>query len=714
MEKNDQDTYKSILEGDRMARARFSGHGSAIAQAYNHMIMPLASRRDKITQVKWGIEDFIYRFQRYPEGMWLPETAVDTETLEVLALHDIKFTILAPHQAKRIRKIGDDWSEMKSHEIYTGRAYLCKLPSGRTINIFFYNGGLSHGIGFGQLLNDGKSFADRLVQAANGDPSRLVNVAVDGETFGHHHRYGDMALSFSIDYLEKTGLLELTVYGEYLEKYPAEYEVEILENSSWSCAHGVERWRSDCGCNSGAHPGWSQTWRTPLRNSLDWLRDEINKFAEKEKAFSSLWEARDKYIVVLLERTKTKEFAEFHMNNMEANISRAVKLMELQRYLMFMYTSCGWFFDDIDGLESRLVLRFAIRAIQIAKELFGVDFEPEFCSQLLPATSNMGEFQNGGEIVADSLVKEKVDATRVGVYIVISLLVGEAIGEIETFHYQIVNYHADKMNSDKIESLTGELILRDIYTLEETEITFFVKSDLSFDIFAYILPGIDPMRTRKIFRNISGYLENSQIKGLNAYLLDTFKDSRYSLQHLFHDKQNEISSRILKEAVVELQKTQNRIIARNYKIINYFHSNALTIPKSIFDVVENTISEKLKDIFLQEEIDTLQLKKYLKRAKKFSVSLNPEELQLTASRKIHDLLYKLYKEDRMDLVDNILETLEILFNSSFDLNVAKAQNLYYRIWKEKYSQPEMVYYNGEERKKDLFLKVGNYLRMSLA
>ena len=276
MEVYAKETYLAILEADKESIRRFGGHGSAMAQVYNHMIMPLSNARDKETQVIWGIRDFESRFGRRPEGMWLAETAVDIETLEALAANDIQFTVLAPRQAKATRKIGEaNWVEVNERSVDTKRAYRYNLPSGKFINLFFYDGDISQGIAFNGLLNDGKRFAENLLSAIDQhtDESQLVHVATDGETYGHHHKHGDMALAFCLDYIEKDERVTLTNYSQFLSLAPPVYEAQIIENSSWSCVHGIERWRSDCGCSSGGREGWTQQWRKPLRDSLDWLRD---------------------------------------------------------------------------------------------------------------------------------------------------------------------------------------------------------------------------------------------------------------------------------------------------------------------------------------------------------------------------------------------------------------------------------------------------------
>ncbi|HEU4413743.1 MAG TPA: DUF3536 domain-containing protein, partial [Candidatus Angelobacter sp.] len=379
MKEKAPDTYKCILESDEESRKEFSGHGSAIAQGYNHMILPLANARDKYTQVFWGVRDFEHRFGRMPEGMWLPETAVDVETLEALAECDLKFTILAPHQAARVRKIGGrNWKDVHGGRIDPTRAYLCRLPSGRKINLFFYDGPISQAVAFERLLNNGEHFAGRLRNGFSDkrDWPQLMHIATDGETYGHHHKHGDMALAYALDRIEDDGEIALTNYGEFLEEFPPTHEVQIVENTAWSCSHGVERWRSDCGCNSG-HAGWRQMWRAPLRQALDYLRDATAELFEREAAsmLRNPWDARNDYIDVILDRSPEALWIFFEKHSRRQLHSEettcVLKLLEMQRHAMLMYTSCGWFFDELSGIETVQVMQYAGRVIQLAKEVSG-------------------------------------------------------------------------------------------------------------------------------------------------------------------------------------------------------------------------------------------------------------------------------------------------------------------------------------------------------
>jgi alpha-amylase/alpha-mannosidase (GH57 family) len=425
------DVYAAVLAADRESRERFSGHGSALAQAYNHVILPLANRRDKQTQIVWGLRDFEHRFGRPAAGMWLPETAVDLESLDLLAAHGVRFTILEPHQARRVRPLPPpagrellppaaapapsaaerlpDWRSVAGGGIDTSRPYAVTLPSGRRLAVFFYDGPIARAVAFEGLLSSGDRFAGRLLAGApqDGGADPLIHVATDGETYGHHHRHGEMALSYALHQIESNGWATLTNYGEYLASHPPAEEVEIVENTSWSCVHGVDRWREDCGCRIGGQPGWTQAWRAPLRQALDELRDELGPLYEQAagEVFEAPWQARDDSLALVLDPSPEGVDAFFacHARGAAATgarRARARRLLDMQRYAMLMYTSCGWFFDDLAGLEAVQVLRYAGRAAQLADELFGGHCERALLRRLAWARSNDPMAGNGRDLYA--------------------------------------------------------------------------------------------------------------------------------------------------------------------------------------------------------------------------------------------------------------------------------------------------------------------------
>ncbi|HBL29498.1 MAG TPA: hypothetical protein DD490_21910 [Acidobacteria bacterium] len=384
--------YGALLAADRESRERFSGHGSALMQPYNHIILPLANRRDKQTQVAWGVADFAHRFGRRPEGAWLPETAVDLESLELLVDQGIRFTILEPGQAQGA--------------VDTTLPAEVLLPSGRTIAVFFYDGRTSRAVAFEGLLSSGERFAEHLLSSVPGEPNRprLAHIATDGETYGHHHRFGEMALAYALQYIEEQRLARLTNYGEFLALHPPRERVEIHEGTAWSCAHGVGRWHRDCGCHTGGRPGWNQAWREPLRAALDDLRDVLAPRFEREAAriFRDPWAARDDYVAVLLDRTPAGVAAFFDRQAagqpQGLDRVRALHLLEMQRQALLMYTSCGWFFSDLSGIETIQVLSYAGRAVQLAEQLFHEEIEERFLRRLDASRSNLPEHGTGRDL----------------------------------------------------------------------------------------------------------------------------------------------------------------------------------------------------------------------------------------------------------------------------------------------------------------------------
>ena len=459
LKENAQRTNRMILDADQTSLDRFGGHGSALAQGYNHIIMPLANTRDRISQIRWGIADFESRYGRKPEGMWLAETAVDRETLDLLAQHGILFTILAPHQCARIRPLEKStvaeesaaWRETPNASVDPTQPYRVQLKESRSIAVFFYNKTVSHAVAFEGLLDNGVTFAQYLLGSFHreSDHAQLVHIATDGESYGHHHKHGEMALSSALRWLEQHSDAKLTNYGEFLEKFPPTWEAEVNENSSWSCPHGVERWRSDCGCNSGGTV-WNQKWRAPLRASLDWLRDTVAPLTEEaaKPLLVDAWEARNAYIQVILDRSSenVERFLAQHATHplSPAERIRVLKLMELQRHALLMYTSCGWFFDDISNIETVQIISYAGRVLQLAAELFGKQgaaLETEFIARIQEAKSNIPEQKNGAEIYKRYISTERIGLEQPGP----DLVPNNREGSAARWHHPPCWYHGRNM-----------------------------------------------------------------------------------------------------------------------------------------------------------------------------------------------------------------------------------------------------------------------------
>jgi len=400
-----------ICEADRTSE-RSLGCGNAMAQCYNHMIMPLANHRDRRTQVIWGIQDFKARFGRAPLGMWLPETAVNLATLEELARNGIQFTILAPHQCAAVRPMGDGaWMGTPGGiGLDVTRPYRQHLPSGRHLDVIFYHGGTSQAIAFGGLLDNGDRFAHHLMDLLpRDDEPRLIAIATDGETYGHHHRFGEMALARAFQLISERREVFITNPAAFLRAHPPTWECQVAENTSWSCAHGIERWRSDCGCHTGGQVGWHQRWRGPLREALDHLRDRIDQvYEDRIRDLMDPWELRDLFAKALLDvrderhspLRKRQEFLREVLPGLSPERGvEVLSLLEAQRMRMFMYTSCGWFFNDVAGIETRQILSYAERALELTREATGVDPSGDFYSILKTAEGNQRDLPNALEVL---------------------------------------------------------------------------------------------------------------------------------------------------------------------------------------------------------------------------------------------------------------------------------------------------------------------------
>ena len=547
------DTYQAILDADRLSKQRFSGHGSALAQCYNHMIMPLANARDKLTQVIWGIEDFRFRFGRDPEGMWLPETAVDLETLDLLAGHGIKFTILAPSQAKSV-----DGTDVTGQRIDPARAYRQKLASGRSIDLFFYDGPVSQAVAFEHLLDNGVRFASRLLDALSDqrEGPQLAHIATDGETYGHHHPFGDMALAYALDHIESSGLAKVTNYAEFLDQHPSELDVEILENTAWSCVHSVQRWTANCGCNSGGHPDWNQEWRAPLRAAIDWLRDEIAPRYEKMAAryFKDPWEARNNYIHVILDRSAASKerfaAANFRRKTLQRSDRVTIwKLLEMQRHALLMYTSCGWFFDELSGIETVQVIQYAGRVAELAGELFGESIEERFVRKLALAKSNLANHSDGAHIFEEFVKPARVDLLKLGAHYAMSSLFESFADNTRIYSYSVDNKDYRLKRSGKMRLAFGKARFTSEITQDSEMLMFGVLHFGDHNLHG----GVGLFRSEDAYRELGKStreaFSRSDLAATIRCLDEGFGGHMYSLKNLFRDEQRKVLTEALESTV---------------------------------------------------------------------------------------------------------------------------------------------------------------------
>jgi alpha-amylase/alpha-mannosidase (GH57 family) len=704
--------YQSILEADKESAKIFSGHGSAIAQVYNHMIMPLANKRDKETQVKWGIKDFEMRFGRYPEGIWLPETAVDIETLETLAENNIKFTILAPHQAKRFRKNGDnEWVDVKDSRIDPRRAYICKLPSKKTISLFFFDKSRASDVAFGNLLSSGDVFANRLMEGFNDSDDKtnpLVHLASDGETYGHHHPHGDMTLAYCIYLIESKKLAKLTNYSEFLENHPPDFEVEIQENTSWSCYHGVERWRNDCGDNSGKS-GWKQKWRKPLREAMDWLRDALSsKFEiEAKKYLIDPWKARDNYITIVLDKSRenVERFLLENQNKVlnEGEKQLVLKLLEMQRHSMLMFTSCGWFFDEVSGLETVQVMMYAARAMQLAKQVLGLELENEYVKMLENAPSNIPQFENGAKIYNIFVKQAIVDLSKLGAQGIILQLFSNEKPPTPSEEQQYgccftINYkEIEKHEAGKFKLVIAQSTVQSKITLEEIAIAGVAiwLGDQN------VSCGIKLDTNDDFFKAIKNeFLEKFNKGEINEIILliqKTFENNTYSLKDLIKDDKVRILNYIIQDAVKKAIELNEIIYKENTALLRFIKEAKLSPPKSFQTATEIVLNSQIQKLLAAENSDVELISKIISESKMVSIEFDSELISLEASKKITKEFKKILDSPPdANKLEDIEKLIIALGDLPLKLNLWNAQNIAFEIAQKIYKTMQVK--NDEKSK----------------
>ncbi len=578
---------RAIQDADRASVKRCRGHGNAIAQAYNHTILPLAGLRDKQIQVRWGIEAFHHYFQRPPEGMWLPEAAVDLETLEVLADHDIRFTVLSPDQAARFRRPGSpSWLEIGEQVLNTRVPYCCTLPSGREMNLFFYDGEVAQQVAFQRLLNSGEQFMQRLLSRFDPDETgpQIVHVATDGETFGHHHRFGEMALAYFIQQLRENGETRMINYGEYLSRFAPDREVQIVEKSSWSCAHGVERWRSDCGCRLGG-ADQHQRWRAPLREALDHLKEGLDRVFEEEgnKLFSDPWEVLFSYVQILLNRDEEGIHAFFQRvlgrDATEEECSTALKLLEMQRHAQLMFTSCAWFFDEISGIESLQVLKFAARAIQLAEHNFSARLEEGFLEILKEAPSNDPRFGDGKRLWEEEVRPEVIDLERVLAHFAILAVFRRDAASRESYAYSRINLDEEIHETGLVHLSLGRAEVISHITLQRSTKIYAVIQFGGLDVQFFWLPDPGEEAYQALKARWDTTYREASVGDLYQTLLRYFGQSTHTLDDLFLDEQRLIIDRTLQDRVNKYNVQFERFFQRDSVLIKRLARLKYPIPE---------------------------------------------------------------------------------------------------------------------------------------
>lgn len=716
LQQADPTTYQGIQRADQLSQERFGGHGSAMAQVYSHLIMPLCNPRDKETQIIWGIRDFEYRFGRKPEGIWLAETAVDTETLELLVKHGIKFTLLAPRQAKAVRRIGEEhWQDRHEGNINPKLAYRCPLPSGQSINVFFYDGNVSQAVAFEKLLNDSRRFADRILGTfEHNEKIELAHIATDGESYGHHHRFGEMALAGALEYIDGLNGFELTNYAQFLELFPPEWKAQIHENSSWSCVHGVERWRADCGCNTGGNPGWNQAWRKPLRETLDWLRDEIIPIFEHEagKLVKDPWAARNDYIDIILDRglESIEGFIEKHARASFRPTDRTqlLRLMEMQRQAMQMFTSCGWFFDEVSGIETNQILQYALRAIYYANQVGGVQYHDEFKRRLAMIPSNV--YESGLVAYEKQVIPSRVDLERVGMHYATKTIFDSYPEEVKLFKYLTSSKRLRQAQAGSQKLSIGHLQVKSGATLSEKELSFAALYLGQHNIIGKISVNMDPAVYEEMETRLMDAFKAADLGPLIDLMQYYFGMDTYSIHTLFSDERREVLKEIMDSSLQRAERAYRYFYENNYQLMRTLATSDVPIPSSYKGAATLILNQELKAYFKKNLLEVRDLKRLATEFNHWEVKITDKPgIRLTASDRIlYEVRLATHEDGTLKNLQNLIEILEVLETMGVELDIWKVQNLYVGIMKE-YEEEKWVF--SSDQWQDAFFKLGELLKV---
>jgi alpha-amylase/alpha-mannosidase (GH57 family) len=714
METRTPEVYGAVLAADRLGRERFSGHGGALAQGYHHIILPLANRRDKRTQILWGLADFEHRFGRPAEGFWLPETAVDTESLEILAELGIRFTLLEPLQARRFRPLSagkdGDWQEARG-ALDSRVPYRLNLPSGRTLDLFFYDGAISRSIAFDGLLANGEALVGRLLGAfssgsENGRPE-LVHIATDGETYGHHHRYGDMALAYALRWIEEDGAVDLTNYGEILERHPPEMEVEIAEDTSWSCAHGIERWRSDCGCSTGGQAGWNQAWRAPLRAALDGLRDElaVSYEAAAGEIFADPWAARDGYVEVLLDRSEesvggflSRQARGDRGDLGEAERSRALKLLELERQTLLMYTSCGWFFNDLAGIETVQVLRYAGRAVQLAQELFGDPIEERFLTRLEKAKSNLPEEGDGRRIYERHVRPSFVGLPQVAAHYAVTSVFEEMPRRARVYCYSVECQEDRRFVAGRARLAFGRLRVASEVTAEAARLSFAVLYFGDHNVNAAVREHEPEDETyERLVEEAGRAFERADFPQVVRLLDRHFGDVPYSLKSLFRDDQRRLLDRILAATRDEVEAEFRQLYRRHGPLLRFLSDLESPLPEEFRVPAELVVNADLKRALADPGADLAEVRRLLDEARALGLKLDGAGLGYALGQGLGQLIGRLRERpDEPGLLERLETAATLAVSRPFEADLWSTQNVYYELLQTLYPERRARGAAGEE------------------
>ncbi len=699
-------TYQRIIEADRRSRARL-GHGNAIAQAYNHAILPLLTPRDRETQIIWGLEDFEHRFGRQAEAMWLPETAVNYPTMAALVEKGMKFVILSPYQAKRVRPLaGGTWENVQAQNLDTTQAYRCFIPEmaagdpGRRnyLDVFFYNGATASELSFGDLLRDSYSFSGRLTESFNPEKkwSQILNVATDGENYGHHKKFGELALAHALTQVLPQSGFTVTNYAAFLELAPPKMMVELAlgdkgQGSSWSCAHGLGRWQEDCGCSTGGPAHWQQKWRAPLRHAFDFLNKQLAVIFEQEGAryLRDPWAARNAYIAVVLNR-QPESLEKFFAQEGKPGLGRedwvsALRLLEMQRHALLMYTSCGWFFADLAGLETLQVLKYSARALQLGQNFTSEPIEPAFLDRLADAQSNIAAEGNGRQIYEQRIKPVVVDFAKIVNHWVISLLKNrERQCPARVYHFRVECLEHEIKGQASIDLAAGRLRLTSGVTLAVRNLAFFTAYLGSYLYRTQVKRELDRPEFVSLKQELFAVLESAP-ENLIPLMAKRLGEDYLTVHDVFKEEKEGIFRDLLHPNHEEAVGAISHHFVEAKPLLKAMAHEGLALPRLYRAMAEISLNRRLVELLRQMEpeperlSESAELVELIEDAALLGLKLQSGEgaqiLQVLLTHHLMDLSAELSEKTAQDMY----EFLTLVRRMPISLELIEAQNFFFAL-----------------------------------
>jgi alpha-amylase/alpha-mannosidase (GH57 family) len=610
------ETYARIVAADQLSRDRHDGHGGAIAQAYNHAILSLCNGRDLRTQIRWGVADFRHRFGREPEALWLPETACNDEVMGALIDAGMKYAILSPHQAERVRPLGAssnsaEWKSVTDGSIDPRKAYkyFHRDGSRRSIAIFFYDDGIARGIAFENLLWSSEALLQRLVRGA-GDGA-MVNVATDGESYGHHFKFGDRCLAYALEVEAPKHGIKVTNYGEFLERNPPRDEVEIKagpdgQGTAWSCVHGVGRWYKNCGCHTGGEPGWNQEWRVPLRAAFNLLRDECaSRFEEiGAELLRDPWKARDDFIEVVLNRAAAHDnFLTRHARRKidgEARL-RALTLLDMQRNAMLMYTSCGWFFNDLSGTETVQTIKYAGHTMDLMESLGVPAPRDRFLEVLAQAKSNLAEMGNGADVFRRFVPPSRVTPKRIAAHRAISSLANHTDREawIGDYYCREEEFRQEKSGSFALS--TSRVMLRNSIVGKRDEFACAALDLGGVDFYCALGEFAEPDNFRAANEKIWSKFPTAPLPAIIRIVQQEFGRDEFGLEDILPDGRLAICEMIFSGVLEGFTDQFARLYEEYDRVVEMLQASGFEPPPQFRQLTEFTLGRRFEREIVKQQ-----------------------------------------------------------------------------------------------------------------